>query len=156
MIRYIGAAMMMLAGTWLGFALSSGLSRRVAALSECFFALRQICARITNVKMPLPQAMAQSGGRFEKAAQNMHLGPYKAIERAFFDSGFSQKDVELLSSQIGMMMAMSAADSPGVCAAAISEMELLLHQAKETADKNSKLYRALGVCGGAAAAILFL
>ena len=156
MMRYVGAALTAAAGAWLGAALSNGLQKRVRALEECQLLLKHICLRISHLRMPLPLAMQEAGGRFAQMAGNLHFGSRTATELAFAGSGMSAADVETLASQIGLMMAMGAGDSAGVCAAALNSISLCLESAQEAASKNSKLYQTLGICGGAAVAVLLL
>lgn len=156
MMKLVGALMLAGAGTWLGFALSAGLERRVKALDSALFLLKQLCARVTHLNMPLPDAMRAVGDPLTDAAAHLHEGAQAAAQAGFAGSGMTQQDIAALASQIELMTSMSRKDCRGVCDGAISAIGLRLDQAKENANKNCKLLKALGICGGIAAAILMI
>lgn len=155
-MRALAAALLALACTWGGFALAGKLTRRVRALEKIVSQLKLLRNRVVYLAMPLPQALQQCGGAFALAAGNIERGWEEAFALAFEGQSVSRQDTDLLAQSVGIMASMTRQDSQDVCDGAVQAMQLRLEEAKETAQRNGRLYRALGACVGLAGAILMI
>jgi len=157
MMRLLGAGLVAAAGIWLGMALSGRLARRAASLERVVYALRHLRSRIVHLAMPLPEALAQSGALFARAGQQMGtLGMEAAFAQALAEEALTREDLRCLTSYAQMMASMRREDCAHVCDGAVDAMQLRLEEAKQTAQKNGRLYRSLGACVGLAIAILMI
>lgn len=126
--------------------------------------LRFLSAAKTEIRyssLPVESVLRKHGGEFsffplsaEDGSDGWGKAWSEAVKAGAGNEGFSRKDIELLE---GFGAGFGASDTQGQIAHFSLYENLVsaaLEEAKKERDGKSKLYRMLGVCGGAAAAIL--
>ncbi|WP_026961104.1 stage III sporulation protein SpoIIIAB [Alicyclobacillus herbarius] len=163
MIRELGAALVFIACTGLGFRVARDYRDRPRHLSTLTHAIRLLQAEIEFSVTPLPQALARTAERsrppanrlLRAAAENLQRGEV-SVEDAFAASiesvrgyaALTRQDWEVVK-QFGATVGTSdRAHQSQQFAVALANLNRLEQEARESQRKNERLWQYLGVlCG---------
>lgn len=172
LLNIIGAIFLVSAGYLYGCSISNVLVKRVRLLEELLMALELFRTEIDYGLTPLPQAFQNIGSKMEKPLgyiflncsnsmlQNSGLSAWEcwneSLEKTRQSLSFSHSDLEYLR-KLGNIW--GRGDKEGQLRQLSLMQELFrqaLNEAQRHRDKNEKLWKYLGLIGGAALAIFFM
>lgn len=160
MLKFVGAILLIAAGALAGYMESRKLSMRVKRLEAFFRFLSAAKTEIRYAALPLEDVLKRHGGevfcfpRESEGTEEWVDGWKKSAAQGKYQDGFAEKDREMLKN---FCAGFGSSDTQGQTAH-LELYENLAASALEEAEREraakSKLYRMLGIFGGAAAAIL--
>lgn len=171
-VKLLGCAMIVAAGTGIGFSLAGRFSERPRQLGQLIGCLTALGAHISYATLPLSEAVAWAarglespvGGFFRLTAAILAnrgwLSPRDAFEEALAEGGrhlvLEQPEREILL-QLGTNLgATGREEQQKYLAMVLEELRRYEQEALRLKEQNVKMYRYLGICGGLAVAILFV
>ena len=167
MIKLIGAFLIIAAASYMGFAKSDKLKKRMNNLLEFKTALNLLENEIMFAKNPIDKAfcniadISALGDVFRNMSDSMRENGIKTAWKQsielFADKLYLKKEdvavIEILANELGMSDAESQIKN-------VEYVRKLIHKQYEYAEyeynNSAKMYRSLGVLGGLFAAILFI
>ncbi len=171
-VKLLGCAMVVAAGTGMGFSLAGRYSERPRQLGQLIGCLTSLGTHISYATLPLPAALARAargldspvGGLFRLTAAILEnrgwLSPRDALEEALEGGGRQlalerpERDILLqLGTNLG---ATGREEQQKYLAMVLDELRRVEQEALRLKDQNVKMYRYLGICGGLAVAILLV
>ncbi len=171
-MKLLGSAMVVAAGTGLGFSLAQRYSERPRQLGQLIGCLTALGSYVNYAALPLAEALARAAGGLDspvgdflrRTAGNLAdrgwLSPREALEEAMDANGRTlawerpeRETLLLLGANLG---ATGREEQQKYLALVLEELRRIEREALMLRDQNVKLYRYLGVCGGLAAAILLV
>lgn len=169
MIRMLGAALIGLSAAWLGVSLSVQMRRRLQAVTALRDALLLMGQKISFYRLPLPQLFRELAVEsslpvfFGKASDRLEQNRDRTAE-AVLCSCLEESDnlglppegqacLRRLFGSIGRLDGQNQAD---LVTRTVQELDRLEEQLRVDLGQKSRCYRAVGICGGLAAAILLV
>lgn len=171
-VKLLGCAMVVAAGTGLGFSLAGRFCERPRQIGQLIGCLTALGSYISYATLPLPEALARAAGGLDapvgdflrQAAATMTdrgwLSPRDAIAEALAAGGrrlvWERQEREILL-QLGTNLGMTGREEQQkYLAMVLEQLRRSELEALRIKDQNVKMYRYLGVCGGLAVAILLV
>lgn len=171
MIRLLGCALIMLCSAKIGFEEARKYTRRVKEIREFQSALIALKGEISFCKSPLPEALLRTGEKlktdvaqiFIKAGENLKKGT-KSTKSVWEDAVFAaRKSLAMKSDEIyiintfgnllGISEEVGQLENIELTTAKLISCE---KQAIEDEQKNTKIYRSLGIVAGIFLSIIFI
>lgn len=169
MVRLMGAVLVAAGCAWVGFQVSEGMRRRVAELRELARGLALVERELELWAPPLPQLMERAAAHSRGAAQRLFRACYQGLDRLDREDfptlwrrlveeerSWRGEERELLV-PLGELLGRydGPAQRDGV-AAVRARLEELADRAQADCRRQGRVYRALGLSGGAFLVILLL
>lgn len=165
----VGALMVVGGAAALGHSMALYRERRVQELNALTHAIQRLETEIVYGMVLLPDALgrvAKGGGPcadlFQRAADALNKGEsaaeswMRALEGWRKRSALTPEDVVPLERLSGVLGVSGAEDQSRHLRYVRSELVFRLEQARDRLPETTRLFRALGVCGGLALALLLL
>lgn len=169
MMKLIGAALVLVSSTGLGFKIARDYRERPRQLRAMMHSLRLLQAEIEYSVTPLPQALGQVAQRsqspvkhvFETAAQRLEQGDTSVLV-AFQDgltvsrskSAYKPEDYEVLDDFLKTLGLSDRVNQSRQLQVTLNRLEGLEREARESQRKNERLWQYLGVLTGLLVVIL--
>jgi len=170
-LKAIGAILLIAGGAYTGCAFAAALRRRVQLLSDLIAALSLMKAEIVLKLSPMPEVLSLLGAQrgligtvFDTMARNLLIIDMPGLSYIWTKTLDEHKN-ELMLPQDAYRALCSLGDMLGRYASeeqekqieyVVSRLEEGRQRAQEEYERQGKLYRRMGVAGGAALAILLL
>ncbi len=171
-VKLLGSAMVIAAGTGLGFGLAQRYSERPRQIGQLIGCLTALGSYVNYAALPLAEALARAAGGLNgpvgdflrRAAANLAdrgwLSPREALEEALADGkrqlAWERPERETLLLFGANLGATGREEQQKYLAMVLEELRRIEHEALRLRDQNAKMCRYLGVCGGLATAILLV
>ena len=170
-IRMLGSVLIMLCSAKIGFEEAGRFKRRVEEIREFQTALVALKGEICFCRSPLAEALVKTGERLETAVAEIFITAGKAIGRgeaaartAWETAVFStQKKLALKNGELHVINTFGGLLGISDEAGQLENIELTTakliaceKKAAEDEQKNSKVYKSLGIAAGIFLAIIFI
>lgn len=169
MLRMIGAALVVVSSTGIGFRIARDFRRRPQQLRLLSQAIRLLESEIEYTVTPLPQALERVGNRtdspismlFLEAARRLKAGDVSvesafsdAIDSVRFELALKQADLEVLRDFGQTLGTSDRTTQVQQIQVLLTQLDRLLADARESQQKNERLWQYLGVISGLMIVIL--
>ncbi len=171
-VKMLGCAMVVAAGTGLGFNLAGRYSERPRQISQLIGCLTALGSYISYATLPLPEALDRAAGGLDTPVGDFFRrvaalldgrgcrSPRDAVAEALAAGSpglaIDRPEREVLL-QLGTNLGTTGrAEQQKYLAMVLEQLRRSEQDALRLRDQNVKMYRYLGVCGGLAAAILLV
>ncbi|MDT8901059.1 stage III sporulation protein AB [Anaeroselena agilis] len=171
-VKLLGSAMVIVAGTGIGFAAAWRYSERPRQIGHLISCLTALSSYVNYAALPLAEALSRAAGGLNspvgdflrRTAANMAarnwLSPREALEEALAEEGrrlaWERPERETLLLFGANLGATGREEQQKYLAMVLEELRRIEHEALRSRDQNVKMYRYLGICGGLATAILLV
>ncbi|MEA4965744.1 MAG: stage III sporulation protein AB [Oscillospiraceae bacterium] len=169
MMRILGAALIGLSAAWMGIALSVQMRRRLQAVTALRDALLLMGQKISFYRLPLPQLLRELAVEsslpvfFAQAADRLEKNRDRTAEAVLCDCLEKADNLCLppegqacLRRLFGSLGRLDGQNQAEAVARTVQELDRLEGQLRADLRQKSRCYRAVGICGGLAAAILLV
>lgn len=169
MIKLLGAGLVLVSSTGLGFRIARDYRERPRQLRALMQSLRLLQAEIEYSMTPLPLALSQVADRsqppvnqvFQRAAQRLGTGQTSVLV-AFQDgisvnrskSAYKKEDYEVLDEFVKTLGLSDRVNQSRQLQVTLTRLEGLEKEAREAQRKNERLWQYLGVLSGLMVVIL--
>ena len=169
MLNLIGAMLILVSGTMLGFHVSDRFAKRTGQIRLMLHALQRLETEIAYGRTPLPAALDKIGrqaaepvsGLFRHASELMSSDLLttedawrKAVDANWPQTAMKESEKEVLKQLGGSLGASDSADQIKHLRLAMSQLRMEEENAAEDQRKYAKMWRSLGALCGALVVIL--
>ncbi len=150
-MRFFGAALLALCGAALGFGMEAALQRRARCLEALEEELAPLLSCVEHRYLPLPEALACTGGDWEKIGLAA-LGEESALPPA----ALQEEDAAYLCACLVSLTQAGRSEVAGQCASIRAGVAALCARARREAASQGALWKSLATGAGLMLAILVL
>ncbi|GIP37616.1 stage III sporulation protein AB [Paenibacillus sp. J31TS4] len=170
MLKLIGAALLLFAGTMAGFAQSLALARRPRQIRELIQALQRLETEIAYGMTPLAEALASAGrplsepvARIFRGAADRLLGPgqltaeacwQQAVEESWAGTALREAEREVLRQLAYSLGVSDREDQRQHLKLAVAQLQAEETEAAEQNRRFGSMWKSLGVLAGALLVVL--
>jgi len=170
-LKLLGSLLVVIAGTWAGFALAGRYCERPRQIGQLIGCLTALQSYVNYASMPLPEALVHCGNQVEGPVRELFhhtaktlsacgwLSPRQALAGALEEAprlAFNSPEKEVLL-QLGANLGFTdRGEQQKYLTMVLQELGRIEQESRRARDQNAKMYRYLGICGGLAVVILLV
>ncbi|WP_378955577.1 stage III sporulation protein AB [Pelosinus sp. sgz500959] len=171
-LKIAGSMLVFFVSSCIGFKLAARCSGRPQQIRQVISCLNSLKSYITYASAPLHEALMQCAHGIHgpiadffhhvgmSLEENSRLSPQQAIHAVLKQMKgelmFESSELEILGVLSANLGIMSRQEQGNYLSMVIEQLEKLENEATRLRDLNTKMYRYLGICGGAAIVILLV